>query len=242
MSPRRPIRPQMPGPGAARTPPAGLLPSHPPPGHPSHPGIPGGPQPFPVSTGIPVMGVTPPVSSILAGPSQMPAQRALNEQEHRREMWPYTHVFPPPQAIRQEPEGIIPSPFPGVTTVVLSYQVPDGFQFLLTGLFQVYSGASFVLGSTDITWLLDINTPVALPSGGTTQGYPVQQLSPSNLPKGGMLVNPACLFAPWPLPKPEPLNSLDTLRSKVTTTGAIPVGAPNFFITIFMGWMWESTR
>jgi hypothetical protein len=187
------------------------------------------------------MGVTAPVSGILAGPSQMPSQRALNQRSMRKEMWPYTHVFPPPQAVRQEPEGIIPAPAPGVTTIVLQYQVPDGFQFVLAGLIQVYSGTGFTLGSTDITWLLDINTPLTTPAGQNAQGYPVQQLSPSNLPKGGILASPASLFAPWPLPMPEPLNGLDILRSKVTTTGVIPPGAPNYFITIFLGWMWEST-
>jgi hypothetical protein len=190
---------------------------------------------------MPAFGVEHPVSNLLAGPSQMPAQRKLNQQRMRKELWPYTHIFPPPQAIRIEPEGILASPLPGITSIVLQYQVPDGMQALLTGLIQVYSGTNFALGSSDITWLLDINTPLGTPAGGNAQGYPVQQLSPSNLPKGGILANPASLFAPWPLPMPEPLNGLDILRSKVTTTGVIPVGAPNYFITIFLGWQWEST-
>jgi hypothetical protein len=194
---------------------------------------------------MPNIGVTPSVSNFLTGPSQMPAQRALNKQSVRKEAWPYTHAFPPPQAIRVEPESSIPSPFPGVTTIILEYQVPDGYQMVLTGLIQIYAGTGFILGSDDITWLLDINTPLSTPTtpaGTPLQGYPVQQMSPSHLPKGGVLPSPACLFAPWPLPMPEPLNGLDILRSKVTTTGNIPAGSPNFFITIFLGWMWESTR
>lgn len=187
------------------------------------------------------MGVSHQVSNILAGPSQMPAQRKMNIESQRRENWPYTHVFPPPQSVRVEPEGILPSPAPGVQSIVLQYEVPDGFQFILTGLIAIYAGSSFTLGSTDITWLLDINTPLPTVAGGIAQGYPVQQMSPSNLPKGGVLSSPACLFAPWPLPMPELLGPLDILRSKVTTTAVIPVGAPNFFITIFLGWMWEST-
>jgi hypothetical protein len=187
------------------------------------------------------MGVTPQVSNILAGPSQMPTQRALNQRYQRKELWPYPHTFPPPQAVRVEPEGIIPAPAPGVTSIVLEYQVPDGFQFVLTGLIAIYSGTGFQLGSTDITWLLDINTPLVTPQGGTPQGYPVQQMSPSNIPKGGVSPSPMSVFAPWPLPMPEPVAPLDFLRSKVTTTGVIPPGAPNFFITIFLGWMWETT-
>ena len=247
MSPRRPTgpRPPLPVPVKPQRPGAkgNVSPGVPPPG--THPGslpriLPPS-APYPPRVGMPNIGVTPSVSNILAGPSQMPAQRALNQRSQRKEMWPYTHIFPPPQAIRVEPEGILAAPNPGVTSIVLQYQVPDGFQFVLTGLIQIYAGSGFVLGSTDITWLLDINTPLGTPAGTPLQGYPVQQLSPSNLPKGGVLASPASLFAPWPLPMPEPLNGLDILRSKVTTTGVIPVGAPNFFISIFLGWMWEST-
>ena len=228
MSPRRPYRPGPPGSPRPGRPAAG----------PIKPPL---PRILPPSKGMPYFGIEPQVSNLLAGPSQMAAQRKLNQRSERKELWPYTHTFPPPQAIRVEPEGIIPAPLPGVTSVVLQYQVPDGFQFVLTGLIAIYSGTNYFLGSTDITWLLDINTPLPTPQGGTPQGYPVQQMSPSNIPKGGISPAPGSVFAPWPLPMPEVLGPLDTLRSKVTTTAAIPVGAPNAFITIFLGWMWEST-
>ena len=252
MSPRRPTGPR---PRPVRIygghPSLPALPQHPGQGSPFQPPARPGParilpppsEGFP-HVGMPNIGVSPTVGNVLAGPSQMPAQRQLNQRSQRKELWPYTHVFPPPQATRVEPEGILAAPNPGVTSIVLQYQVPDGYQMLLTGLIQIYAGTGFTLGSTDITWLLDINTPLPTFAGGTPQtpqGYPVQQMSPSNLPKGGVLSSPACLFAPWPLPMPEPLNGLDILRSKVTTTGVIPVGAPNFFISIFLGWMWEST-
>jgi hypothetical protein len=173
----------------------------------------------------------------------MPAQRMLNQQHQRKELWPYTHIFPPPQAIRVNKEGIIPSPAPGPANqaIILEYHVPDGFQFAFTGLIQIYAGSGFTLGSTDITWVLDINTALGSPGGGNFQGYPVQQLSPSNIPKGGVSPSPFSVFAPWPLSMPEILGPLDVLRSKVSTTGAIPPGAPNFFLTIFLGWIWEST-
>lgn len=196
--------------------------------------------PRPFTQGLPQM-VSPHISKILAGPSAMPAQRALNKQIERRHDWPYTHVFPPTQATRVEPEGVIPAPLIGVTTTVLQYQVPDGYQFILSGIITLYSGSGFTLGSTDITWLLDINTPI---TGGTPQGYPVQGMSPSNLPKGGVTPGPSgnfSIFAPWHLPMPEILGPLDILRSKVTTGATITPGAPNFFITVFLGWMWEST-
>jgi len=175
----------------------------------------------------------------------MPAQRALNKQNQRKNDWPYTHVYPPPQAVRVEPEGILAAPAINTQTVVLQYQVPDGFQFAFTDLIQVFTGTGFVLGSTDIVWVLDINTPLGTVAGTTGQGYSVQALSPSNIPKGGMAFSasagPQSVYDPWPLPMPEILGPLDILRSKVTTTFAIAPGAPNYFITIFCGWMWETT-
>lgn len=196
------------------------------------------------NVGFPNIGVMPQVSSILAGPSQMPAQRALNQQRERKELWPYTHIFPVPQAVRVEPEGILAAPLVATQSIVLAYQVPDGFQFAFTNIIQVYVGSGFTLGSTDVTWVLDVNTPIPAPAGGTGQGYPIQALSPSNIPKGAIAFSasgPQSLYDPWPLPMPEILGPLDILRSKVTTTAAITPGAPNYFITIFCGWMWEST-
>ena len=206
--------------------------------------IPAKPGGMPAKKGLPDMRVSPEISQILGGPSQMPAQRTLNRQKQRVEKWPYTHVFPPPQAVRVEPEGELAAPAVGVQTVVLQYQVPDGFQFAFTGLIAVYTGSGFVLGSQDITWVLDVNTPIATPAGGAGQGYPIQGMSPSFLPKGGLSPGPSgifSIFAPWPIPMPEILGPLDILRSKVTTTAAITPGAPNFFVTVFLGWMWEST-
>lgn len=193
----------------------------------------------------PPVPVSPHLSKILAGPSSMTAQRALTKQDQKRQDWPYTHVFPPMQAVRVEPEGIIPAPLNGVQTIVLSYQVPDGFQFAFTGLIAVYVGAGFTLGSNDVTWVLDINTPIPSPAGGSGQGYPIQAMSPSNIPKGAIAFSSSggqSIYAPWPIPMPEILGPLDILRSKVTTLAAITPGAPNYFITIFIGWMWEATN
>lgn len=195
----------------------------------------------------PPMGISAPVNRILSGPSAMAAQRKLASLDQRRQEWPYTHVFPPPQAVRVNIEGSIPAPSVGVQTQVLQYQVPDGFQFAFTELMQFFNGTGFVLGNqTQITWVLDVNTPIPAPAGGIAQGYPVQGLSPSFLPKGGVVDGTAItafgMFAPWPLLMPEILQPLDILRSKVTTSVAITPGSPNFFISVFLGWIWETTQ
>lgn len=189
--------------------------------------------------------ISPPVSRILAGPSAIPAHRKLLQLQQRRQEWPYTHAFPPPQAVRVNSEGSIVAPAVATQTIVNQYQVPDGFQFAFTHLINLYSGAGFILGAPSITWVLDINQPITVPAGGTAQGYPVQGLSPSFIPKGGTggissAPGPG-VFAPWELPMPEILQPLDILRSKVTTTAAITPGAPNYFIAIFLGWIWETT-
>lgn len=183
-----------------------------------------------------------PVSRILSGPSAAAAQRAMSMMVQRKNDWPYTHSYPPPQAVRVHPEGIIPAPAVATQTQVLQYQVPDGFQFAFTSLIALYSGAGFVLGSTDITWVLDVNTPIVAPAGSSGQGYPIQGMSPSNIPKGALSFNEQSIYSAWDLPMPEVLSPLDILRSKVTTTISIPVGAPNFFISIFLGWMWQTTK
>lgn len=196
---------------------------------------------------LPPMGISSPVSRILSGPSAMAAQRKLQKEDHRRQEWPYTHTFPPPQAVRVNIEGSIPAPAAATQTQVLQYQVPDGFQFAFTELMQFFSGTGFTLGSTtQITWTLDVNTPISPPAGGIAQGYPIQGLSPSFLPKGGVVNGTAItafgMFAPWPLLMPEILQPLDILRSKVTTSAAITPGSPNFFISVFLGWIWETTE
>lgn len=222
----------------------------PPPGRPS----PMRPRPIkPPFSGAPLSplaGKGPPVpisaavSGILAGPSANLAQRAINHQVARKSDWPYEYIFPPPQSKRVEPEGIIAAPSVGVQTQVLQYQVPDGCQFAFTALIAVYTGSGFTLGSTDITWTLDINTPLPTVSGAPLQGYPVQSMSPSNIPKGGIAFSasgPQSVYDPWPLPMVEFLGPKDILRSKVTTGATITPGAPNYFITIFCGWIWQTT-
>lgn len=177
---------------------------------------------------------------IVSGATAMKAARQMQKQQARQDEWPYTHVYPPTTATRIHAEGIIPAPAVSTLTQILAYTVPNGFQAVIVALVQIYSGSGFFIGSTDIQWLLDINTPITAPAGGSPQSYPVQGLSPSNIPKGGMIQG-AGIFAPYPLVMPEFLGPLDIMRSKVTTSAPITPGAPNFFISIFEGWMWETT-
>jgi hypothetical protein len=51
----------------------------------------------------------------------------------------------------------IPTPLPGPDTVVLDFQVPTGYDGLLTGCFNVYTGPGFGEGNGDIEWRILIN-------------------------------------------------------------------------------------
>jgi len=170
-------------------------------------------------------------SRVVTGAEAVKAAEAMARMQRNWDLWPYPWVFPPPDGERVHVEGIIPAPAAATQTIVTSYTVDNGFNFILWGIFQVYSGGGFILGAPDITWVLDINEPLG---GGVVQGYPVQGFQSSNIPKGALLGG--SLYAPYLLPKPEILSPTDTLRSKVTTTVNIPQGAPNYFITVFLGW------
>jgi hypothetical protein len=152
---------------------------------------------------------------------------------HKRglELWPYTWIYPPEEAIRVFQDNSIVAPANGAQTQVLSYTVPNGFQFVMSHVLQVFSQSApnFVPGSGQVTWVLDVNQPI-----GTTvvQGYSVNGYSSKVIPLGSLTSG-----SPWPLVRPEQFRPQDTIRSKVTTVSPIPVGGLNFFTSAFIGWL-----
>ena len=167
---------------------------------------------------------------VVTGAEAIQAAEALAKLQRNRDLWPYPWSFPPPDGERVHVEGIIAAPAAATQTVVASYQVDNGFNFILDSIITIYTGSGFILGAASIAWVLDINQPLG---SNVVQGYPVQGFQSSNIPKGGLQGG---VFAPYKLAKPEILAPTDTLRSKVTTTVDIPAGAPNYFISIFDGW------
>lgn len=178
---------------------------------------------------------TDPPARIVSGAEAVAALRELETLQRNRDLWPYNWIYPPPDGERVHVEGVIVAPAAGVQTVVAQYTVDNGFNFVFTHVIQLFT-QSWDIGSGDITWVLDINQPLG---GGVVQGYPVQGFTSSNVPKGALQGG---VFAPYPLPKPEILSPTDTLRSKVTTTASIVAGAPNRFISIFLGWKVPSAQ
>jgi len=163
----------------------------------------------------------------LTGAEAVKAVRKLSTSQDARDQWPYPWLFPPPGSIRVRASASIAAPVSGTQAQVLLYTVPSGFNFVLTRVVQLYTGASFVPGSGDIVWSLDKNVAVGSP---LVLGNPIQGFASEVVPLGSSEF-------PWTLDMPEILVANDQLRSKVLTTVNIPAGAPNYFTSMVMGWL-----
>jgi hypothetical protein len=173
---------------------------------------------------------------VVTGPQAIRAATQLAKIQDRRDQWPYPWSFPPPSASRVTiglgTEGTLAAPAPATQAQVLEYTVRSGFMFWLVSIVQVYLGTGFTPGSGDIIWSLDRNTPLG---GGTLQGSPIQGFQAVDVPLGSLVL-------PWTLDMPEVFQPYDVIRSKVLTTSAIPAGAPNYFKSVFRGWLAPATE
>lgn len=177
---------------------------------------------------------------VVTGAEAVRATSKLMHEEARRDQWPYEWLYPPPGAELVHQVGNIPAPAAATQTLVNSYTVPNNLRFVLAGLVQICLSTAFVPGSGSARWVLDVNIAVGAvaPPGYRLQGFANELVSstvtagmtiPYGLYQGG--------FIPYWFPRPFILNPTDVLRSKVTTTADIPPGSPNFFITVFDGWL-----
>jgi len=169
---------------------------------------------------------------IVTGPEAVKAAASIAAIQDRRDEWPYPWSFPPPRATRVQRIGSLLSPAPATETQILLYRVPQGYRFWLTKVVMNYLGTGFTPGTGDILWTLDKNRPVGVAplQGEIIQGF------------GGLTVPLGSFVFPWPLEMPELLGPTDELRSKVTTTAAIPVGSNNWFHAMFLGWLEPETK
>ena len=172
--------------------------------------------------------IAPPQGCALPATAKFRTAMREVELRNRRDRHPYPWIFPPKESRLIRASATIPAPAPGVQTLVLAGQVPSGYWFVWSHILQVYTGAGFVPGSGSITWSVDINVPIGT---ATPQGMPVQGLINEVVPLGSLTAGP------WAMDEPEILVPGDTLRSKVITTIAIPSGAPNFFTSMFLGFI-----
>jgi len=170
----------------------------------------------------------PPGSRILSGPEAVKAASSLRKKQENKEVWPYEWYFPPRNAKREMPAASIVAPSPGVTTPILTYTVPTGFNFILWGILQIFDGTGFTDGGGQAIWDTLLNP--------ATVTLPIQSLSQIPYHLGNFD------FGPFRFPSPDFYVSTDTIVNQVTTTIDIAPGAPNLFTTMLWGWLLPSSK
>lgn len=145
----------------------------------------------------------------------------------RRQAWPYAHLFAQTESIPVNQVASIDAPLNGLVSVVLAYQVPSGFRFIMQAILQDCS-APFLPG--DASWTVDLNRPVV----ANVQAMGIQGLTAMPVPLGSLRYG---LRHMWLLPRPYTFEPLSVIRSKVTTTAAIPPGPGTRFTSGFFGFL-----
>lgn len=170
----------------------------------------------------------------LTGADQALSAEQLRAREEKRSNWPYEHIFPPPSSdtVNQISSGVLAVVPPiGSTVVTLAYRVPSGSRFFLMGIIQnVYgaSGGPLAMSPGDITWTVDKNRPVGI---GDTQGMGIQGLINVPIPLGSF---PFGVI--WRFSRAYEFEPLDLIQSKATNVASGNVGAPNTFVSAFIGY------
>lgn len=163
----------------------------------------------------------------VAGANGMTGKNALQD-----DSWPYFWREPGPNTQYVQRVASIPTPAAATQTEVLTLLVPAGFKFILNAIRQNFytsnAPSPFVEGSGDILWTIDVDNPI-----GSTA------ISSFGLPDfTNMADERGSKLGPWPIDGYTVFDEYQTLRCKVTTTAAIPVGAPNFIVCGLFGW-WD---
>ncbi len=137
-------------------------------------------------------------------------------------------VMPPHNSRHEFASGAVAAPVAGVSTVIASFQVPNGYRFRPEGLVLAYNGANWIPGDGNIIFAVTVNQP------GAAQGIPYTNFGKVLVPLGSVTLGP------YPV-EPGDMSDLsgrDVMRISVITTGVIPSGAPNFFLGTISGRMW----
>ena len=175
---------------------------------------------------------------VTSGPNSIFAAEALRKAENRRDSWPYEHVYPPIDSDRRNPQGFVVTPAlyisPTTTNqaLVLQFNVPSGFMFIMKGLLlaAVTTGMVPIGNPGDFQFSVDKNTPIG---AAPTQGSPVTDLNAIPFNWGSPSQGPV-MFA-----RAEEFAPTDQVRAKVINfTGG--VGAPNFVVASFYGYLYPS--
>ena len=175
---------------------------------------------------------------LVTGPEATRQMHALNEQSERRDAWPYPWLCPSRNAEPIPSFGSIAAPALNTLAEVLSYTVPTGFQFALVGIVQLYIGAGFIEGDSDILWTLDLDSPIGVAS---VEGDPLPGMNNVPVSLGSLAGLPWLFYKPFILKPNQVLRSkvfLPTLNPITGTPNNITPGAPNYFVSAFAGFTW----
>ena len=157
---------------------------------------------------------------LLHGPQAVSAARSLAAQRRKDQNWPYPWDSPPPGSEQVQAFGSLVIPAPNTPTLVMSYTVDDGSEFVPTDILFGVVGTTWAPG--DFTWSLTVNSPVGVTAVQALPFFGFQSV-PTPLPPG-----PASF--PWPIRRGEQsiLHSRDTARIVVTNVN-LGLGAGSFF-------------
>ena len=177
---------------------------------------------------------------VITGPEAVKAMFQVDQEQRRRDSWPFPWLFPPQSAEPVFRVGSVAVPAYGAEIEVLRYDVPAGLQFAFCGIIQLFSGAGFNIGSSDIVWTVDTDSPIGVPA---IMANPLPGLDQISLPLGGFMglsgsLGGATAFLRFE--KPFILKPETVLRSKATPVANVSVGVPNYFISVFTGFTWPA--
>jgi hypothetical protein len=129
----------------------------------------------------------------------------------------------------------IPAPPTNAQTLIMQYQVPNGFRFRLTGLLLSCNCPAWTPGDGNAVFSLSLNKPV----GSTaSQGAPLQGFGSVTVPLGSFE------HGPWPIPEDDRslFESRDVVYvSVVSNPLVIAPGSPNVFTAMLVGYIWPLT-
>jgi len=167
----------------------------------------------------------------MTGPQAVRAATSLRPSPAPAQPVPFPWDLAPKDSKPVCASGSILSPAQGATVTVCQYQVPDGFQFALKGRINVFTG-TLILGSGDALWTTDVNRT---PGVTTPQGWPIEGMSGETFGVGSLTEGP------FPVYGYLVFDPNDIIRVRATNV-SVDTSAPNFFISVLMGWIWPTKR
>ncbi len=160
-------------------------------------------------------------------------RRSMRKDEERT---PYPWVIPGPGSIPFFAKGSFPAPAWGSANQITlcTYSVPDGWEGVLLDVMNLYTdnAGTFVQGSGDIVWSIDIDRPLAAPlaTGRWLPDY------------AQILTQLGDLSEPWPVRGGWRMKQGEIYRYKAYTVANVNTGAPSFVHAALLGWVWPMAR